>query len=449
MGSIKQKLVYFREHAFVRNVVSLQVGSFLTNFLQAAAGVLIARLLQPQLFGVYSIAFGLAGLATILLGSGIQDAIISVLGKAYAQRDKNEISQAFAFLLKMSFITAGISLVVVFFLPSIAQKFYGQAQIGFFAGIVVLASIISSFFFSFSQIALQITGKIKQMTALLVADVTMRYALSVLLVFVGMGVVGAMSGHLIGAGLIFIIALLVWEWARKSDGLLPSLRNLVIQGKNVSLKKYFGFSFWVAVDKNIASLYFILPVVLTGIYVATTEVTFFKLAFGFVNLAMSLLGPISVLLNAEFPKMQIQEIAKMRRNFIRVSFYAMILSTVLTLGAIVVAPVIFKIIYGASFSPGAKYVFGFLIYGVFYGIGVGLGPMWRAIDKVKTSITINLMTLGIGVPLGLYLTKLYGVWGAIVTVTLWYTVSHFVSFFYLLGIMRNYNVKPMKLAKTS
>jgi len=240
MDLIKQRLLYLREHPFVRSVASLQVGSFFTNFLQAAAGVVIARLLQPQLFGVYSIAFSLAGLATILLGSGIQDAIVSILGKAYGQRNKDEISQAFAFLLKMSFITAAVSLVVVFFLPSIAQRFYGQAQIGFFAGIVVLASIVSSFFFSFSQIALQITGKIKQMTTLLVADVTIRYLFSVLLVFVGMGVVGAMSGHLLGAAIICVVALLIWEWARKSDELLPSLRNLVIQGKRVSLKKYFG-----------------------------------------------------------------------------------------------------------------------------------------------------------------------------------------------------------------
>ena len=188
----------------------------------------------------------------------------------------------------------------------------------------------------------------------------------------------------------------------------------------------------MAIDRNIGNLYMTLPVVLTGIYVSTGEVAFFKLAFGYLNLALSLLGPVSVLLNMEFPKIQVEEPQKLRSNFIRISLLGLMTSLVLTLGAIVVSPLAFRILYGESFVPSVSYVFGLVIYGALFGIGVGLGPMWRAINRVKVSIMINLIILGAGVPLGLLMIRQWGLWGAVVMTTIWFSISHLISFIYLL-----------------
>ena len=184
------------------------------------------------------------------------------------------------------------------------------------------------------------------------------------------------------------------------------------------------------------NLFMALPVVLAGIYLAASEVTFFKLAFGFVNLALSLLGPISVLLNLEFPKMKVENATGLRTKFIKISLYSLGLSSLLTLGAIIIAPLAFKILYGVSFMPSVKYVAGLLIYGCLFGIGVGLGPMWRALNRVKISIFINVLVLGAGIPFGLWLIRLYGPWGAVMMVTIWFTVSHLASFSYLLKKLR-------------
>ncbi len=183
-------------------------------------------------------------------------------------------------------------------------------------------------------------------------------------------------------------------------------------------------------------LYMILPVLITGAYVAASEVSFFKLAFGYINLLMSLLGPISILLNVEFPKMQVEEASRLRSNFIKVSLYSTGLSALLTVGGIIVAPFVFRILYGVNFLPSIKYVFGFFIYGALYGIGIGLGAMWRAVNKVKVSIMINLVMLAVGVPLGIWLVKSFALWGAVAMVTIWFTISHLISFFYLARELR-------------
>ena len=217
----------------------------------------------------------------------------------------------------------------------------------------------------------------------------------------------------------------------KEELLFPNLFNLVTVVRNANLRKYFSFTFWVALDRNMGNVFMALPVILTGVYVTSSEVSFFKLAFGYANLVLSLLGSISVLLNVEFPKIQVTDKKQLYANFKRVSLYSLGLSILMTIGAAVVSPIVFKFLYGESYLPSVKYVFGLVAYGSLFGIGVGLGPMWRAINKVKISILINSIILGVGIPFSLWLIKNHGLWGSVITVTVWFSVSHIISFVYL------------------
>ncbi|OGM98914.1 MAG: hypothetical protein A2915_03040 [Candidatus Yanofskybacteria bacterium RIFCSPLOWO2_01_FULL_41_34] len=437
-SGLKDKFFYYRQHWFIRNVVTLQTGSFSGTIIQAVVGIVIARLLQPELLGIYSLAFGLAAITSLVIGMGIQEAVSSMLGRAYAQKDKIEVESILGFMFKITSMATLLILVFSFFLPSIASKLYGNSVIGIYAAIIVVAVVLSSFFFTLAYSAFQVTGRIKSLTGLIVTDQSLRSGLSLVLIIVGFGVFGAVSGHLVGALIIFISSALLFRSLRMRDPVFPDLRRLIVNAKNVSVKKYFGFTFWVALDRNMGNLFMALPVILTGIYVTVSEVSFFRLAFGYVNLALSLLGPISILLNVEFPKLQIENGEKLAENFKKVSLCGLGLSVLLTVGAVIVSPIAFKILYGENFLPSVPYVAGLIVYGALYGIGVGLGPMWRTINSVKVSIFINLVVLGAGIPLGLWFIKNYGLWGSVAMVTIWFTVSHLISFTYL---MKKLNIK--------
>ncbi len=429
--NLKEHFLYIYRHRFVQQTATLQAGSFGGTIVQAVVGILIARLLQPELLGIYSLAFGLASVTSLIIGAGIQEAVSSLLGRAYAQKDGAEIENILGFMFKLTFFATVIVLVFSFFLPSIADRLYGNSLIGIYASIVVVAVVLSSFFFSLAYSTFQVTVRIKSLTYLIITDQSLRSGLSLVLVVAGLGVLGAVGGHLIGALIIFISSALLFTGLKKRDLIFPDLYQLIVSAKKVNLKKYFSFTFWVALDRNMGNLFMALPVILTGIYVTASEVSFFRLAFGYVNLALSLLGPISVLLNVEFPKLQIENREKLAENFKRVSLYSLAISILLTVFAVIVSPIAFKILYGENFLPSVPYVAGLIVYGALYGIGVGLGPMWRAINSVKVSIVINLVILGAGIPLGLWLIKNYGLWGSVAMVTLWFTVSHLTSFVYL------------------
>lgn len=432
MTILTTKFNYFYQNTFVRKTATLQVGSFGGTIIQAVVGILLARLLQPELLGIYSLAFGLAATTSLVIGMGIQEAVSSLLGRAYAQKDEAEIKNILGFMFKITFIAAMIVVIFSVFLSNIAGRLYGNSIIGVYAAIIVVAATLSSFFFTLVYSAFQVTGRIKSLTYLIVTDQSLRSGLSLVLVMAGFGVLGAVSGHLIGALIIFVFSALLFRGLRMRDLIFPDLRRLITSVRSANIKKYFRFTFWVALDRNIGNLFMALPVILTGIYVTVSEVSFFRLAFGYVNLALSLLGPISVLLNVEFPKLQIENKDKLAKNFQKVSLYSLVFSVILTVAAVIVSPIAFRVLYGENFLPSVPYVAGLIVYGALYGIGVGLGPMWRALNGVKISIVINLVILGAGIPLGLWLIKNYGLWGSVAMVTIWFTVSHLISFTYLL-----------------
>jgi len=418
---------------------NLQAGSFVGTFTQALAGVILVRVLQPENYGIYAIAFSIAGLTSLFMGAGVQEASTVLLGESYAQKDHERSREMMGFLLKISLLGSLLGLVFAALSPFIASNWYGDATIGWYATIIVVASIISSVWFSFVVVALQIAGEIRSMAVITMADQVLRVSLSVTFAIISKSILGAVLGHLVGAVIIFFVSIQVWRNLRRRYDLFPNLRLLAHLVRTVHIKKYLSFTFWITIDRNIATLYGVLPVLLTGLFVSASGVTFFKLAFGYINIAMSLLGPVSTLLNVEFPRVKVEDRAKLSENFSRVTWYAVALSTVLTVGTITISPIMFRILYGNNFQASVPYVFGLFIYGAFYGLGVGLGPMWRAINQVGKSIIINIITLGVGIPLGLWLISNFSLWGSVVMVTLWYTASHLASFIYLRWALRKHS----------
>ncbi len=439
-SALRRKIQYYRAHSFVRNVSILQVGSMAGNVLQAVGGIVIARMLEPELFGVYALTFSLAGIMSIFLGVGAQDAVTTILGEAYAHQDRARVQEALAFLAKISTIMGSIALVGAFVAPIIASHLYENPMVGVYAAVIICASLVSTTAYSFAGIALQVAGRITTMSVLNLLDQFSRTLLAVLFLVLGYGVPGIVLGHLLGALLVFAVSTVCWRRLQHEHPIFPSIRRLLSQMWMAPIKKYLGFSVWIAIDRNVSNLYNILPVFLTGIYVAAAQVSYFKLAFGYINLALSFLGPIGILLNVEFPKMKANSPERLARNFTRVSLYSLGISAVLTAGAAIVAPVVFRILYGVKFLPSIPYVYGLIPFGALLGIGIGLGSMFRAIQKVKMSILINVTNLLIGVPLALYLIRHFELWGTVIAVSIWYTAAHYVGFFYIRSVLQRGNI---------
>lgn len=193
LQKLRERFDFYRTHSFVRNVSILQAGSMAGNFLQALGGIVIARILQPELFGIYALAFSLAGLLSIFLGVGAQDAVTTILGEAYERQDGAKIREALAFLAKMTAVMGGVALVGALFAPLISLYLYHNALVGVYAAVVVCAALVSTTAYSFATIGLQVAGRITAMSVIGLLDQFSRTLFAVSLILLGFGVPHGMA----------------------------------------------------------------------------------------------------------------------------------------------------------------------------------------------------------------------------------------------------------------
>lgn len=420
---------------FVRHAALLQVGTVGAMLVQAVANIVVARQLGPDQFGRYAIAMSLAAVGSVLLGAGAADAMAPVVSRARHERDERGLQNAFLFLGKFVLISGLVVIVLGCLLPVVAERLYADTAIGWFALSVLVASALSTLLFTPTQLGLQVFGRIGGLSALTFADQAIRQALVVGLVIAGFGVAGASAGHLVGAVVVVGVSAGAWHLLRSAAPALPTIPAFWVE-QPTDGRRYIAPALWVLVDRNVAMLYGAAPVALAGMFLATADVSYVKVAFGWVTLALSVLGPVSVLLNTELARIQVQEPERLGWQFTRVTLAAVCASSIVTLGAAVVARPIFLLLYGVDYLPAVPLVYWLVPFGMLFGLGIALGPMWRALNRVRVSILINCLVLGTGIPLGMFAMSRWGALGAIAMVTGWYTVSHVASFVYLLRALK-------------
>ena len=432
------KIQALLKRPFILNAASFQIGSVGAMLVQAIAGVILARILGPNEFGRYAIVMSMAAIGSVLLGAGATDAIAPVLARAKHSQDDDEIRNVILFLGKFVLITSVIVLILGLTMPIIAQYLYGDASIGWYGLAVLTAAAISTMFFAPTQLGLQVFGYIGRLSILTFSDQFIRQCFVVTLVLSGFGVLGASIGHLFGALIVMLTAGLFWIYLRRSATKLPSIKSLWIKYPQNG-RKYLAPTLWVLIDRNLAMLYGAAPVAIAGLFLATTDVSYFKIALGWVTLALAVLSPISTLLNTELARIQIQQPEKLRSRFLQVTLLSVASSAVVTAMAAVVARPVFNLLYGSQYINAVPLVYWLTPFGALFGLGIALGPMWRALNMVRSSIVINLIVLGVGIPLSFVALQQWGALGAVAMVTGWYTISHAVSFLYLFKSLKRLN----------
>ncbi|HUO75855.1 MAG TPA: oligosaccharide flippase family protein, partial [Candidatus Paceibacterota bacterium] len=426
-----ERIRQFSAHHLVRKTAILQVGSISGTVVQAIAGIFLARLLGPDSYGRFALAFSIAAVCSVFIGGSLTDAIAPSLSRAWASRDRKSYLATVGFYLRFVAVCAAVTLVVIAILPWVTGHLYHDTGLGWLASVIIIASIISVSVFALVQLSLQVAGRFTWLSSLTFTDVFVRYGASVASVLAGFGVAGAVSGHLIGAAVMLVLAATLYARIERKEPFLPAFRTFVRLARDAVWQPLLKPTLLVLADSNFALLYGALPIAMVGLYVRGAELAYFKLAFGYLMLAMTAMGPVSTVMNVHFPTIQTTDPVKLRRTFVRITQAAVALSTGITAVVLAISPLVFRVLYGRVYLPAIPYVYGFAVFGALFGLGVGLGPMWRALNKVRTSIIINSITLGLGIPLGLALIHVWHLWGAVIMVTLWYSASHAVSFWYL------------------
>lgn len=431
LNKIRKEINYFPKRPFVRDVFTLQIGTFFSLILSLVASIVFARVLGAERYGVYVLIFVFTSLVSIFTNIGSAYTLLTLLPEAYVRKDKQEVCNILTYFLKINFFfTFFVNLVVIIFAPQLAEILYHQSNIGVFARWILFATIFQTFFIFFTAI-LQAIRKIKALTILENIDKLSYNLFPIIFVLIGGGLLWLVGGKFLSSLLMFLVAVAGYNYLTKKDKILPTFEEIFKNIFKVKINKYFKLGFQIEIDNNIGALLSLLPVIFLGVMAVNEQVSFFRIAVSYVSLSLILLKPISRLLMVQLPKSKTYGFRVLRKDFWKSSLLSGVMAIVIILPFVIFAPFLIKLFYGPEFLPTIPLIYHLMIYPVILGFSVGIAPIIRTINKVSMSIIFNIFIFLIGLPLVYFLIKFYGPKGAVWGLNLWYFLSLVIYFVYL------------------
>ena len=431
MRNLLNRIKNWRNISFVKDTAVMQVGTIFSTLVSISASILLARILLPDQYGTYRIVFSFAGIILLFLSWGVENATPIILSEEYSKQNKAEIKNVITYFFKTNFYILILSLLAIVVAPFLSELVYGLKEIGYLSRIVILTSVMTVFV-NLINIIFQIKRKVSAAVIFDFSKDLLRVLLSLAALFLGLEVAGVLKGQLLAALLAVLAMIIIYAKYFSKDKLLPKPKEIIANFRAVKIRKYFSFGMFISFDKNVSALYSLLPIFFLGIFYPSEQVAYLNIALKYITLPLILLAPISRLLDIRLPQMTAEsDIGKLKRSFYKVSTISGIIVFVLAIFALFLAPFLIKLFYGENYAESVSLIYYLVPLPILSGFAVGIGSLFRVLNKLKAALVINgtLVVLGVA---PVYLSiKIFGVVGMIIAYILWLSVSNLVSFLYI------------------
>lgn len=368
--------------------------------------VILARLLHPELFGIYHLALSVALVMLTFTDLGVNRTMTRYVSYALGKNDKTLARSFFRYLLKIKFLFALLtSLALIILAKPLAIYIFHKPDL--FLPLKIVGILI--FFFSFMDfldgtfVALQ---KFKYSVARSVIYEISRLAIIPLFIILGYSVYGALVG--LTLSLIIVVAVLLFFLAKRYSYLFKGKTIKIEKGRVLRFLGYLTFSTLVA------GLFFHhVDAIMLGILMTAKDVGFYKAAFSIVISFIGLVSAASVL----FPVFTQLEGEELRNAFGKVFRYLSIFAFPCAFGLAFIANPLIQVMYGAEYLPAVLpfYALCMLILIVpmdFFGI------LFESQEKPEYPAKIIVIASGLNIVLNYFFILRFGVMGAaIATVT--------------------------------
>jgi len=301
--------------------------------------VIIARMLDPELFGIYSIALSTGLLFLTFADLGINNAMVRYVSEAFGKQNKDLASTYFKYLLKFKLaLTLIISAVMIVFSKQLAEFLFNKPELFMPFIAVGVFLIFQSIFSSFDSLfyALQ---KVNSAAISRFLFEVVRIILAPILIILGFAVFGVLIGSAIAAGAaaLFLLIIMMREHSH------------LINGAKVDFdkKKLLNYLYALTIS-SIAGVFFIyIDTLMLGVMLPAEFTGYYRAAYALVY---AVIGIIS-LVDVTFPIFTQLDEEKLNTVFQKVFKYSAILSIPASIGVPFIAAPFIKIIYGVEYLP--------------------------------------------------------------------------------------------------
>ncbi|MDP8921708.1 MAG: oligosaccharide flippase family protein [Chloroflexota bacterium] len=399
---------------FVRAAATLQAGSLGLTLIGFGASILLARLLGPGGYGTYSLVMSAGTTIGLLRRLGQDFAATTGVAEGYGANDRRRVRDALVFYVVLSVATSIVVLPPAILLaPWIGMFFFGDETIGR----LLQLYLIQGFWAvvpGWTVIALQASRRMGLLVGFENATTLVNALLPVALVLAGLGVYGVFWGQVAASLVALVAGYVLYARVQPRDPLLPPtselLRGIIRPAIPLWERTRFGLS--IALDKNLVSLYTLVPILLLGLFVPDEEVGHLRAALSYMAIPAVLLSPISRLLMVDLPALRLSAPERVRRSFVSVTLLGALASAGLAVPFALLAWLGLPLLYGDAFRAAAPLTVPLLLDAATLGLGIAAGPVFRTYDRTDLPIRTSVVLLLVGVPAAYLAIEQLGALGA-------------------------------------
>lgn len=418
----------------------LIVGASLSTVIGSIVVMLIARLLGPEGYGLYTLCFVLPAIFAAVTDFGISPALTRYGASLRVEGKYSKLASMISSGVLFNLVVGAVATILVFVFSNELAWFVLRRQgIG---QLVAMASITIVFqcLFNLSHSAFVGLDRMEWGALSLVVRDTTRLVMSPLLILLGFGVTGAISGQLIGWVLASFLAVLLLIHIRKTVKEIPN-RIGMVDGLQLDLRVMLRYGLPLYVASLVTVVLTQYQNIMLAFFASNIEIGNFTAAVNFGSLVTAVSIPITTTLFPAFSKLDLEtardDLKKMLVSSVR---YTSLVILPVAVAVAALSKPLTQAVYGNAYTLAATYLVLYACLFLLGGIGYQVLPnFFNGIGRTKDTLSIILVQFTIFIVSAPIMTWLYHVPGLIVALVL----STFVQTIYgLLLASRKYGMCP-------
>lgn len=415
-----------------KNAFFLFLGSTLSTVIMAFASILIARLLGPENYGLYTLAMVLPSFLVPVIDLGISSALTRFCARYYSEGKYRKIvgliNAGIAYKIIFSVM---LSLVLLFLADPIAAVFLRRPSLSLFIRFTSFYLIGQAIFPTLNSIFIGL-DKTKNLGFLMIIEAVTKLVTSILLIVLGFGIIGAILGAgfglilAAGIGITILLMRINSSLKRREIGesldFLQAMRAMIQFG----IPLYFSGLLFTFVNYYRS--------LILAFFVSNVEIANYSVAINFSLIISLITNALSNTIFPAFSKINSKENPEqVKKMFLLAVKYTSLLVVPTSFAVATLSNEIVNILYGIQYASASNYLTIYISNFLFTSLGmIVVESFFNGQGDTKATFKINLINLGVSIPLALVFTSIYGVFGLIVSLI----VSQFLSVIYALSLAR-------------
>ena len=390
----------------------LFVGVATSTAIMAIGTIILARLLSPAEYGLYSIALIPSLMINLFRDWGVNSAITKYVAHSRVAKKEEEISEIITAGLIFEASTGLVfSLLSVFFAGFIASTIFHRPESALLISIVSITTFSGSLLIV-AQSTFVGFEKMKFNSLTLICQAITKTILAPLLVILGFGALGAVLGYTFSflvAGIVgsTILYFLLFRRLKRTKTnrftISKTLKNMLHYGVPLSISTIIGgfliqfYGFMMA------------------FYCSDIMIGNFQAATNFAVLLTFFTIPISTVLFPAFAKLDTQKEPQLLKTVFTSSVkYTAMLLVPATAAVMVLSKPMISTLFGEQWIYAPFFLTLIVISNLFSCFGsLSMGSLLTGLGETKTLMKLSMLTLLIGLPLAFLLIPNLGIVGVI------------------------------------